>query len=72
MDLESIALSFHTFTKEYWTEGKDRFDVAMTWNRDEHRNLVYSSQAVEVEIKNLHLSDRQASICFMTLMTWKP
>lgn len=56
MDLESIAISFHTFTKEYWTEGKDRFDVAMTWNRDEHRNLVYSSQAVEVEIKNLHLS----------------
>lgn len=55
-NLDSVTLSLHTFTKEYWTEKKDRFEKAMSWNRDEHRNVVYSDHEVDVEIKNLHLS----------------
>ncbi len=61
--IESVTLSVHTFPKKYW-EGEKNFEAAMTWNRDEHRNLVYSDGPVTMEIKNLFMAGPAGKVYF--------
>lgn len=83
-NLDSITLSIHNFTEEYWNgrsnDHPSCFEASMSWGRDDQCSLAYDNQESDLEICNLHLAGpcgklylhTEYDLCSMLQAVWYP